>query len=228
MGRKIPLGEVHPNHPLIYFLFLTACIAATIGIVSSLCGLLERIKGSPNPSAGDNIEAKENATIVINESSQADIVKISDVNEESTDKPERKSDEKFLQQPLPPPPAMRAVASCNFRTNSMAPARVSRSNSSMKTLQRKLSTSMSMKAFSGALSQRHEKNSKLKHEESIWKKQIILGEKCKVPNHEDDDTVLHDENGNRISTYHPKQLNVMSMSRQSSQIDENAIPNKRN
>ncbi|KAK4367271.1 hypothetical protein RND71_015151 [Anisodus tanguticus] len=220
MGRKIPLGEVHPNHPLIYFLFLTASIVSIIGIVSSLCGLLERIKGSP---AGDS---KENAAVVSTSQNEPENAKISDANnEESSDK---RSEENILQPPLPPPPAMRAVASHNLRTNSMAPTRVSRSNSSIKSIQRKLSTSMSMKvtAFSGALTQRREKiNSKLKHEDSIWKKQIILGEKCKVPNHdEDDDTVIYDENGNKISPYYPKQLNVLSMSRQSSEIDANAIP----
>ncbi|KAK4351450.1 hypothetical protein RND71_030763 [Anisodus tanguticus] len=204
MGRKIPFGEVHPNHPLIHFLFLTASIAAIIG------------------------DIKENATVVSTSPNEPENnAKISDANnEESSDK---KSEENILQQPLPPPPAMRAVASShNLRTNSMAPTRVSRSNSSMKSLQKKLSTSMSMKvpAFSGALTQHHEKiNSKLKHEDSIWKKQIMLGEKCKVPNHDEhDDTVIYDENGNRISNYHPKQLSVLSMSRQSSNIDANAIP----
>ncbi|KAH0658012.1 hypothetical protein KY289_026760 [Solanum tuberosum] len=219
MGRKITLGgEVHPNHPIIYFLFLTAWVVAIIGIVSSLCGLLERIKGS---SEGD---IKENATHVISTSSnETENTTISD-DQELTDKRSSDNDENILQQPLPPPPAMRTVASNNLRTNSMATP--TRSNSSLKSLQRKLSTSMSMKAFSRALSHRHDKiNSKLKHEDSIWKKKIILGEKCKVPNQDDDDdTILYDEDGNRISTYHPKQLNVMSMSRQSSEIDANAIP----
>lgn len=223
MGRKIPLGgEVHPNHPIIYLLFLIAWVTAIIGIVSSLCGLLERIKGSSDHSAGD---IKENAAHVVRTSpTEPENATIPD--EELTDK--RSTDEEnILQQPLPPPPAMRAVAAHNLRTDSMvAPTRVSRSNSSLKSLQRKLSTSMSMKAFSGALTHRHDKiNSKLKHADSIWKKQIILGEKCKVPDQdEEDDTILYDENGNRISTYHPKQLNVMSMSRKSSEIDANSIP----
>lgn len=220
MGRKIPLeGEVHPNHPIVYFLFLTAWITAIIGIVSSLCGLLEKIKGSFDPSVGD---IKENVVHVISTSpNEPKNTTISD--EELIDK-KSSDEENILQQPLPPPPSMRAH---NLRTNSMAaPTRISRSNSSMESLQKKLSTSISMKAFSGALSCRHEKcNSKLKHEDSIWKKQIILGEKCKVLNNdEDDDTLLYDENGNRISTYHPKQLSVMSMSRQSSEIDANASP----
>ncbi|CAN4101580.1 unnamed protein product [Withania somnifera] len=206
MGRKISLGEVHSNHPLIYFLFLTAAISSIISIVSSLCGLLERIKGSPKSSRGD---IKQN-TIIVNTSRKS----------------RKKSENNILQQQFPPPPTMREINSHNLRTNSMAPTRVFVSNSSMKSLQKKLSTSTSMKTFSRALTQCHEKsNSKPKNEDSIWKKQIILGEKCKVSNQdEDDDTILYDENGNRILIYHSKQLNVMSVSRQSSEINTNSIP----
>ncbi|KAF3657318.1 hypothetical protein FXO38_13747 [Capsicum annuum] len=220
MGRKIPLGEVHPTHPLIYFLFLTASIAAIISIVSSLCGILERIKGSPDHSVGD---IKENVDVVSTSPNKPENATILDAKHE--DSIYKKSEENILQQPLPPPPAIRVDSSNNLRTNLMASTRISRSNSSMKSLQRKLSASLSMKAISEALTHRHEKiNSKIKHEDSIWKKQIILGERCKVPNQDEDDTILYDENGIRISTYHPKQLSVMSISRQSSEIDANAIP----
>ncbi|KAK4372918.1 hypothetical protein RND71_008302 [Anisodus tanguticus] len=63
-----------------------------------------------------------------------------------------------------------------------------------------------------------------KDEDSILKKQIILGEKCKVPADEDDDTILYDEDGNRISAYHPKPPIGLIISRQSSNIEEDAIP----
>lgn len=66
------------------------------------------------------------------------------------------------------------------------------------------------------------KDKKLKHEDSIWKKTIILGEKCKIPD-EDDDAILYDENGNRISTYHRKSTSL-ALSRQNSGIDPGAIP----
>ncbi|MCD7469881.1 hypothetical protein HAX54_009292 [Datura stramonium] len=226
MGRNIPLGEVNPtNHPLIYILFLTASIAAIVGIVSSLCGLLDRIKGSPDSSTE---AVKENADVVTSTSPDEEQPENATLSSDAkNDEPsDETTDANILQQPLPPPPAMMAAASNNLRTTSMAPTRVSRSNSTIKTIQSKLNTSMSMKAFSGAITQRHEKiTSKLKHEDqSIWKKQIILGEKCKVPNQDEEDTVLYDESGNKITTYHPKQLSAMSMSRQSSDIDANAIP----
>ncbi|KAL3650741.1 hypothetical protein CASFOL_007144 [Castilleja foliolosa] len=69
---------------------------------------------------------------------------------------------------------------------------------------------MSMKVLGSAAaaigrqtSRREHKEKKLKPEDSIWKKTIILGEKCRVPD-EDEDDILYDENGNRISTYHRK------------------------
>ncbi|KAH0645053.1 hypothetical protein KY284_032937 [Solanum tuberosum] len=113
----------------------------------------------------------------------------------------------------------------------MTPTTHSRSNSSNSS-QGRLSTSVSVRAFGGALGSRQssrredsnhdnkKKDKKLsKDEDSIWKKQIILGEKCKIPADEDDDTILYDENGNRISAYHPKPI-----VNQSSNIEEDAIP----
>ncbi|KAF5938413.1 hypothetical protein HYC85_022672, partial [Camellia sinensis] len=67
---------------------------------------------------------------------------------------------------------------------------------------------------------RQDKN--LIHEDSIWKKTIILGERCRVL--DEDDTILYDENGNRISAYHPKTPSSLALSRQTSSIDPEAIP----
>ena len=63
----------------------------------------------------------------------------------------------------------------------------------------------------------------MKHEDSIWTKTIILGEKCKV-SEEDDDAIIYDNGGNRISAYHKKTHSTMSLSRQNSHnIDSTAI-----
>ncbi|KAL7205313.1 hypothetical protein ACSBR2_018290 [Camellia fascicularis] len=63
------------------------------------------------------------------------------------------------------------------------------------------------------------------HEDSILKKTIILGEKCKVP--DENDTILYDEKGNMTSTYHLKTPNSLALSRQTSSIDLEAIPRSR-
>lgn len=57
-------------------------------------------------------------------------------------------------------------------------------------------------------------------EESVWMKTIILGEKCRVPNSDDDDEdmVVYDERGNKKRMYHPKTPRSLPVSRTNSFI----------
>lgn len=231
MGREFPVGENAAEiHPFISMSLLIACVAATIAVVSSLCGALSRKRKASTPVAGN--EMKENKHI--NVQSPTDHADHKNHGSPPTSDSENATqNEELLQQPLPPPPGMQRLsgtASYHYRSNSSA------SSSS----QRKLPTSMSMKALGNGFgissrqsSKRDQDNSnnnidhkkkdkKLKHEDSIWKKTIILGEKCKVPD-EDDDSILYDEKGNRISTYHRKSTSL-ALSRQSSNVDPDAIP----
>lgn len=59
-----------------------------------------------------------------------------------------------------------------------------------------------------------------KHEDSVWKKTIILGERCRVPSDDDDDNInLYDEKGKKITAYHPKTYSgLLSYSRQNSSL----------
>lgn len=66
------------------------------------------------------------------------------------------------------------------------------------------------------------KPEKMKQEDSVWMKTIILGERCRIPNEED--AVLYDDKGNRISTYHPKTPRSLPVSRSSSYINSDALP----
>lgn len=180
----------------------SSCNAA----VSFLCGYLTRKR---TPSANTVEEAAAGGGDDINSTSD------SGGRTPNVAQPESSPDEQ--QQPLPPPPGM------HHRSNSTASCHVSkhqRSNSAAK-----LVSSMSMKllgsgggiGIGGRQCSRREK--KLNHEDSVWKKTIILGEKCRVPNDEDD-AVFYDEKGNRISTYHPKSHSgTLSYSRQTSNTD---------
>lgn len=67
------------------------------------------------------------------------------------------------------------------------------------------------------------KKEKLKREDSIWTKTIILGEKCRVPD-DDDDAIIYDGKGNRISTYRLRTPRSLTVSRTNSMIDQDAIP----
>ncbi|WVY91101.1 hypothetical protein V8G54_036615 [Vigna mungo] len=55
---------------------------------------------------------------------------------------------------------------------------------------------------------------KLKRDDSVWMKTIILGGKC-VPD-EEDDVVIYEEKGKKISAYHPRKLTSSSISSHSS------------
>ncbi|EYU20339.1 hypothetical protein MIMGU_mgv1a022725mg, partial [Erythranthe guttata] len=124
-------------------------------------------------------------------------------------------------QPLPPPPGIH-----HHRSNSTASCHRhhQRSNSAAS----KLMSSMSMRVLGGGgcgggtgrQEKTRNKDKKFSHEDSIWKKTIILGEKCRVPD-EDEDSILYDEKGRKISTYHPKSHSgTLSYARQSSSTDQ--------
>ncbi|CAN4076727.1 unnamed protein product [Withania somnifera] len=224
MGRNIPLEEVRPiYHPLVYFSFVVACISATVAIFSSLCA---------SSNTRDNIN-KENSSGTKSPKETSPSIYDASFKRNSTEQSQQGEESIFLQQRLPPPPSMGAISSSNshLKANSMVPTTHSSSSNG------RLSASVSMRAFGGSLGSRQtsrredseydnkKRDKKLnKDEDSIWKKQIILGEKCKIPADEYDDTILYDENGNRISAYHPKPLTVFTMSRQSSNVEEDEIP----
>lgn len=56
-----------------------------------------------------------------------------------------------------------------------------------------------------------------KTEDSVWMKTIILGEKCQVPE-DQEDAVIYEGKGKKVSAYHPKTRSTMS-SNQFSYID---------
>ncbi|KAG4953702.1 hypothetical protein JHK87_039296 [Glycine soja] len=62
---------------------------------------------------------------------------------------------------------------------------------------------------------------KLKNEDSVWMKTIILGGKC-VPD-EEEDVVIYEGKGKKISAYHPRKSTSMSLSRQCSYINPGAF-----
>ncbi|CAA2989273.1 Hypothetical predicted protein [Olea europaea subsp. europaea] len=212
MGRKIPIAESSSNnHHLISFSLFIVCIAATMAVISSLCGSLSR-KKPPRPSEVDNANTENSQLDISSNGKDASNKSPGEVEPSQASQPE----DIEQQRPLPPPPFMqhKRAASYHHRSNSTASSHG------------KLSSSMSMRVLGNAISSRKEekKEKKLKHEDSVWKKTIILGEKCRVPQ-EDDDTILYDEKGNRISTYHQKTPStVFSMSRQNSGINSDAVP----
>ncbi|KAI8530909.1 hypothetical protein RHMOL_Rhmol11G0096800 [Rhododendron molle] len=222
MGRKLLAVENQSIHPILSLSLLIACMAAIVAFISSLC--VSRKKPMPTTSQPKATEDVDVVTASPNEATTTETT-IAEATMEPPSVALVESDNtKEPQLPLPPPPGMphfKGSASYHHRSSSSASS------------ERKLLSSMSLRVQGlGGMRQpskreetSHEKkrDKKLKHEDSVWKKTIILGERCRVPD-EDDDTVVFDEKGNRISTYHPKMPSSLPVSRQTSSIDPDAIP----
>lgn len=179
-----------------------------IAVFSYLCGALSCRRTSSedlkNPKQEDSVSTSSPPTQAGHDSS-------SDQNSSPTFETASASPRSELDDlqnlPLPPPPGRVQP----HHTRTMSYNHQHKRSFSAGGFSKKLTSSLSMKV--GSLSFREDyglgfKNKKkLQHEDSVWKKTIILGEKCRVPE-EDDDAVYYDEKGNRISTYRPKNSNI--------------------
>ncbi|GJR84848.1 hypothetical protein Tco_0155633 [Tanacetum coccineum] len=224
MVRHFPKGESPQHDPsLSHAIFTFAFIAATIAIVSFLCGKKKRKRSvsskKPTPKTEENTEVVVSTTPTNSSANEATHVDI----EDKKDSPPPESTIKEEIKELPPPPRLASLRASSYHVPS-----------SSKTFHNaKLTSSMSMRLsgrFKGLRkgSKRHDNdenfdNDKLTREDSVWKKTIILGEKCRIPDEDDDDIIL-DENGQRITTFHRRQSCSSSISRQSSDVNQRCDP----
>ncbi|GKC92840.1 hypothetical protein Tco_1158282 [Tanacetum coccineum] len=225
MVRHFPKGDSPQHDPsLSHAIFTFAFIAATIAIVSFLCGKKKRKRSvsskKPTPKAEENTEVVVSTTPTNSSANEATHVDIQD-KKDSRPTPESTIQEEIKE--LPPPPRLASLRASSYHVPS-----------SSKTFHNaKLTSSMSMRLsgrFKGLRkgSKRHDNdenfdNDKLTREDSVWKKTIILGEKCRIPDEDDDDIIL-DENGQRITTFHRRQSCSSSISRQSSDVNQRCDP----
>ena len=222
MGRSVPDDNLLLIHPVLYFSFFAAGFAASIAIITAMCSVSFRRKQSPPPTQSDPLEiakdldtsAPSSATVATTQSPQEQ----SQVEKSEAECTTETEDNEVQVKELPLPPAMQQPKD-SFPSNNMKRA----------TSERRASFSLSLKmprtlsvARNWDQKEDKEKNNikgKLKAEDSVWMKTIILGEKC-VPGEED--PVIYEGKGKRISVYHPKN-NSRSLSRQWSCIDTDAL-----
>ena len=216
MGRRIPADETNLLiHPLLSISFFAAGMAATIAMITALCSFRRKRSPPPSQSPASNITTEtdaEPATMAAAGTTTTTPQQDSETDQENEDGRESKE--------LPLPPRMRHSGQIDSTINNKSHMKKSASERRLlSNLSMKLPRSLSMARKDKVKEEYNKrKNAKLKPEESIWMKTIILGEKCKVP--DEDEVVIYDAKGRRIPAYHPK-------SRQSSFIDPSAIPDQR-
>ncbi|KAJ0971335.1 hypothetical protein J5N97_019294 [Dioscorea zingiberensis] len=108
------------------------------------------------------------------------------------------------------------------KTLSEAPAKPGLRPSSSAS-KRKLSMSLSVRIPEGLQRvklRKREKQEKDEEEEedqeSLWKKTIILGDRCRIPSDEEGEAVVFDRRGNRVRNYRPRTPRSLPVSRSNS------------
>ncbi|KAL2346562.1 hypothetical protein Fmac_000562 [Flemingia macrophylla] len=194
MGRRVPVETLSLIHPLIYLSFLAAGFAATMAIITAMCSVRFRRKPPSSdpapPEASPSAEAEnENDKVSNNDSKE---------NEE----------EEVEVKELPLPPALQPkdplIAERMKRVRSERKAPMSLS---MK-MPRSLSVARNWERHKEANNNKGNIEGKLRPEDSVWMKTIILGEKC-VPD-EESDAVIYQGKGKRIAAYHTKRHSIAS------------------
>ncbi|KAI3505763.1 hypothetical protein L1887_27990 [Cichorium endivia] len=232
MVRNFPSSKSPTNNPLLSRPFLFAFILSTVTLISLLCAKKKRKRApATNPARKFNESTEPLIPTTNNRTNEALHIKTEHktVDPPPPEPPTPQQKELPLpprQKELPPPPRLASIRAASYHVESS-------SNTPHASHNAKLTSSMSMR-LSGKLkglkkgSKRENDNDKykdkgndvdkLQRENSVWKKTIILGEKCRVPD-EDEDDIIYDENGMRITTFHRKQSGL-SISRQSSDTSQ--------
>ncbi|CAN6682406.1 unnamed protein product [Malus baccata var. baccata] len=216
MGRTIPTDETNLLiHPLLSLSFFAAAMAATIAIITSLCSF--RRKSSSSSSESPASKEAEESDVGKAQTSEAALGETGNKTSQQDTETDRGNDDSRMSKELPLPPRMKNSGQL-YSGNLDTKIQIKKSASERRLLSNlslKLPRSLSMARKDKVKEEYNKrKNGKLKPEDSVWMKTIILGEKCKVP--EEDEAVIYDAKGRRIPAYHPR-------SRQSSFIDPNAL-----
>ncbi|KAI3692542.1 hypothetical protein L6452_32359 [Arctium lappa] len=216
MVRNLSTADSPRNNPLLSRTFAVAFIVVTVAIISFLCGTKKRRRSAPPPLPNRSTKVDENTEFLVsNRENDATYVRVEDKND-GFPSPESKVQKEKIE--LRPPPRLAQLRASSYHVGTSSNAsRGAKLTSSMS-----MRVSGKLKGLKKGLKEDDDKNcdnDKLKREDSVWKKTIILGEKCRVPD-EDEDDIIFDENGRRITLFH-------SISRQSSNISQEVTPNER-
>lgn len=225
MGRKFPVysDNISLIHQLLYFSFLIATFAATIAIITAICSVRFRRKSSPPPPPkADPLNIPKDlklnpssspppiTTETISNSEHVASIERSEQNNFTTETTENNEEVQIKELPLPPSMLVPKEPSSLYKNSNLK--KVASERRASFSLSLKMGRSLSV---ARNWDNKEDKNKgKVKTEDSVWMKTIILGEKC-VPDEED--PVIYEGKGKRISAYHPKSYSTIS--RQNSFLD---------
>ncbi|KAJ1442822.1 hypothetical protein SESBI_00703 [Sesbania bispinosa] len=181
-------------------------MAASMAIITTLC--IRRKSSPPSSTLSDPLEVTNAFKASSSPSNNAEATTI------SPEHPHTSENNEVLIKELPLPPAMQQPKDSNIVKRATSECRLSFN------LSIKVRRSMSV-AKNWDHHKEEKKGGKVKGDESVWMKTIILGEKC-VPG-EEEDVVIYEGKGKKISAYHPKNSTSMSLSRQLSSIALDAL-----
>lgn len=220
MGRRLPSDNANNSliGPFLYFSFSLIGLATSIAIITTLCSVrFRRRKLAPPPTtpisntkeATTTDKNTTNATIF---TSQEQPCTLETTKLENTSIEGNNNETSTKELPLPP--------SMQQPNNTNKASEFVKRTTSERRLSFKLSIKMPRSLSLARNWDKKEENDignkeKLKPDESIWMKTIILGEKC-VPD-EEEDAIIYEGKGKRISAYHPRNSissSSMSLSRQ--------------
>lgn len=198
MGRRTPIPP-DAIHPALAFFLVVAWVAATMTVLLSLCATCNR-KSSTKSSSGSPRSPPSNEEQ--KPAAEATAAQASEEEEEEKPPPQETQEERVTVIEMAPD-----VATHGPLPPTVLPASASK---------QKLSLSFSRGLPDKLRASRRERKGG-DGEDTIWKKTIILGEKCKVgSDDEEEEMVVLDENGNRQRSYRPRSPRSQQTSRNNS------------
>ncbi|KAK7383339.1 hypothetical protein VNO78_29016 [Psophocarpus tetragonolobus] len=243
MGRRVPSeNNITLIDPFLYFSFYMVALATSITIISALCSVRFRKKSSaPAPMSDHDSHEEPNA---LNESTNLPPIIVEStttsleqehpniVEATTLENTTHKQNHDTLVKELPLPPALQQHPSVDPKIMKRATSehRLSFNISNKMPRSFSMARNWEQRGFNdgrkkGKLNRDEsiwmKTKGKLKTDDSVWMKTIILGGKC-VPD-EDDDVVIYEGKGKRISAYHPRKSTSVSLSRQCSYINTGAF-----
>ncbi|KAJ0977462.1 hypothetical protein J5N97_012936 [Dioscorea zingiberensis] len=225
MGRSIPSEAIPLVHPSLALPLLALWIAATVSILASLCAsLFRRPKQVPSFEQSPSIaldKLTENADETVFEPPPPAVTATTTTTTTTTTTiatvaTDAAIDTECQGETPPPPPPPLPPPPMYIATHGPIPPSVRKSQSRRSHSLRIPEGLKLHEGLSKIRTSRRERHEKTEIDDSLWKKTIILGEKCRVQSDDEEEVPVFDEKGNRQKNYHERTLSSVTISRANS------------